>query len=251
LQRTLSDAVIITVRNSSSRLPNKAFMKIKENLTSIDIVIERAKKTKLPVILATSTDSNDDVFEQVAREHNIEIFRGSLVNKIKRWYDCFLKFKINHALFVDGDDISSNNEIGLRALSKLKSNDLDIVGSPDNIVTGFFTYAISKSGLLKIYDVAPDDNIDTEIPARYIEKAGMTVSEIELNNYECNKNIRLTLDYEDDLHFFRTLYDGIDILESGKNIILYLEKNKSISEINFHRQKDFLNNQEKFNQSVT
>ena len=39
------DAAIVTVRNSSSRLPNKAIMKIKNSLRSIDIVIER----KVPV----------------------------------------------------------------------------------------------------------------------------------------------------------------------------------------------------------
>ena len=244
------DAAIVTVRNSSSRLPNKAIMKIKDDLCSIDIVVERAKKTGLPVIIATSTSPSDDIFEQVAREHNVKIFRGSLLNKLKRWYDCFVKFKIDYALFVDGDDLSNNYEIGLRALAKLKSNKLEIVGNPDNIVTGFFTYAMSKSAISKIYNTAPDDKINTDVITKYIEKAGIKVSEIELNDYECNKNIRLTLDYEDDLNFFRKLYDGIDILEDGKGIIDYLEKNKSISEINFHRQKDFLNNQAKFNQSV-
>ncbi len=246
----ISDAAIVTVRNSSSRLPNKAIMKIKNDLRSIDIVVERAKKTGLPVIIATSTSPSDDVFEQVAREHNVEIFRGSLLNKLKRWYDCFIKFKIDHALFVDGDDLSNNYEIGLRALKKLKSNKLEIIGNPDNIVTGFFTYAMNKSAIYKIYNTAPDDNTNTDVITKYIEKAGIKISEIELNDYECNKNIRLTLDYEDDLRFFRKLYEGIDILESGKDIIDYLEKNKSISEINFHRQKDFLNNQAKFNQSV-
>ena len=51
--------IIIQARNNSSRLPNKAIMKIKGNLRSIDIVIERAKQTGLPVILATSTDNSD------------------------------------------------------------------------------------------------------------------------------------------------------------------------------------------------
>ena len=60
---TFQDAAIVTVRNTSSRLPNKAIMKIKDDIRSIDIVIERAKQTGLPVILATSTSDTDDVFE--------------------------------------------------------------------------------------------------------------------------------------------------------------------------------------------
>ena len=69
-------------------------MKIKDHLRSIDIVISRAKKTGFAVIIATSTDKTDDVFEEIAKEHNVQLFRGALVNKIKRWYDCFQKFKI-------------------------------------------------------------------------------------------------------------------------------------------------------------
>ena len=79
----IKDAAIVTVRNSSTRLPNKAIMKIKDQLRSIDIVISRAKKTGFAVIIATSTDKTDDVFEEIAKEHNVQLFRGALVNKIK------------------------------------------------------------------------------------------------------------------------------------------------------------------------
>ena len=90
------DVAIVTVRNSSSRLPNKAIMNIKNNLRSIDIVIKRAKQTGFPVILATSISETDDIFESISKEHEIEFFRGSLLNKIKRWYDCFEKYNIKN-----------------------------------------------------------------------------------------------------------------------------------------------------------
>ena len=60
-----------------------------------------------------------------------------------------------------------------------------------------------------------------------------------------DKKIRLTLDYPDDLRFFKELYKNIDILSSGKTIIDFCENNKSIMEINFHKHKDYLENQEK------
>ena len=52
----------------------------------------------------------------------------------------------------------------------------------------------------------------------------------------------MTLDYEEDLEFFKKLYDSIDIIEKGETIIKFLEQNKSIVDINFGRQKDFLKN---------
>lgn len=246
----MDDVAIVTVRNSSSRLPNKAIMKIKDSLCSIDIVIERAKKTNLPVIIATSTDPRDDIFDEIAKHHGVQIFRGSLTNKIKRWYDCFNKFQISTALIIDGDDLAHNYEIGIRALSELKATNFDIITCPEDIVTGFFTYAMKRSAILKLFAIAPDENTNTDVITRYVEKAKLDITFVTLKDYERNKNIRLTLDYLEDLEFFRTLYKNVDILESGREIIDFLMKNKSICEINFHRQNDFLQNQARFNASI-
>ena len=244
------DAAIVTVRNSSTRLPNKAIMIVKGTLRSIDIVIERAKKTGLCVIIATSTDHSDDVFVDIARQHGVQVFRGSLLNKIKRWYDCFNKFQIENALIVDGDDLANNYEIGLRALSELKASNFDIITCPEDIVTGFFTYAMKKSAISKLFSVVPDENSNTDVIAKYVEKAKLSITFVTLEDFERNKNIRLTLDYNEDLQFFRKLYEKIDIVENGKSIIDFLEKNKSNSEINFHKQKEFLDNQARFNANV-
>ena len=116
----MNDVAIVTVRNSSSRLPNKAIMKVKSDLKAIEIVIKRAKKTGFPVILATSISKDDDIFEEIAKKNNIEIFRGSLLNKIKRWFDCFKEFDIKNSLLVDGDDLAYNYDIGRRGMMELK-----------------------------------------------------------------------------------------------------------------------------------
>ena len=244
------DAAIITVRNSSSRLPNKAIMTIKNQLTSIEIVINRAKKTNLPVILATSTDYSDDIFVEIAKKNRIEVFRGSLLNKIKRWFDCFEYFSIDNGLLLDGDDLCHNYDIGIRAINQLKFSNSNMIINPPEIITGFFTYAINYEGLKKIYEIVPDELTNTDVITRFIEKSKITTENIVLDSSEQNKNIRLTLDYQEDLLFFRKLYQDLDILESGKNIVAYLEKNSDIPLINFKKQQDFLNNQTKFNESV-
>ena len=47
--------------------------------------IASMKAFGFPVILATSTDSSDDVLAEIANQHQIEIFRGSLLNKINQY----------------------------------------------------------------------------------------------------------------------------------------------------------------------
>jgi len=246
----VNNVTIVTVRNSSTRLPKKPFMKIKKELDAIDIIIKRAKKTKMPVILTTSKHKDDDPFVEVAKKHNVSIFRGALLNKIKRWYDCFHDYNVDNALLVDGDDLAYDYDIGIRAISELERSNADIIISPKDIACGFFTYAISKEGISRMYKIANDESIDGDVIDKFIEKADLKISYVSLENHERNSNVRLTLDYPEDLEFFRRLYSDIDILSNGKNIINYLENNKKISQINFHRQKDFLENQALFNENI-
>jgi|APSaa5957512535_1039671.scaffolds.fasta_scaffold17848_3 spore coat polysaccharide biosynthesis protein SpsF len=248
--KTFSDAIIITVRNSSTRLPNKMILKIVKDLSSIDIVINRAKKTNLPVIIATTLDSVDDIFEKIALKHNVSLFRGSSLNKIKRWYDCFVYYKINNVTIIDGDDLAIDYEICKRGLLKLKSKSVDMIIAPPNIVTGFFTYSINFSGISKLYSVASLNSLDTDVITKFIDLSLINSEQINLKDFEKEKKIRLTLDYEEDLDFFRTLYSKIDVLATGKEIISFLTSNEEITKINFNRQKDFLDNQSKFNESI-
>ena len=245
------DVAIVTVRNSSTRLPNKAVMEINENIRAIDIVVKRAKKTRLPVMIATSTDPGDDIFVDISKENNIDIFRGSLLNKIKRWNDCFKEFNIDNALLVDGDDLSYDYDIAQRAMKQLKSSKhLDLVKSPNETVCGFFTYAITKQGMNRLFSIASEDTQNTDVITKYIEFAELNSENVSLLSHEKNKDIRLTLDYEEDLDFFQKLYKNIDYDADGKHIVEYLTENKLISSINFHRQKEFLLNQAKFNEMI-
>jgi len=246
----ISDAAIVTVRNSSSRLPNKSIMKVTNDFRSIDIVIKRAQKTGFPVILATSTDPSDDIFEEIVNEHRIEIFRGSLLNKIKRWHDCFNYYKIENALLIDGDDLAYNYEIGKRAVSQLKELKIDIILNPSNIVCGFFTYAINKNAISKLFQVANTESLNTDVIHKFIEFAKLKTSLVRLEDNEYDKKIRLTLDYPEDLEFFIKLYQNVSISTNGNSIINYLENNPSTAEINFHKQEAFLENQKKFNEKI-
>ena len=246
----MNDVAIVTVRNSSSRLPNKAIMKVKSDLKAIEIVIKRAKKTGFPVILATSISKDDDIFEEIAKKNNIEIFRGSLLNKIKRWFDCFKEFDIKNSLLVDGDDLAYNYDIGRRGMMELKEKSVEMISYPQDIVTGFFTYAINFAGVEKLYSVANLEETNTDVITKFIEKAKIKTDFITLADFEKNDSVRFTLDYKEDLEFFTRLYDGVDILSSGKEILEYIDSHKELKNINFHRQKEYLENQAKFNASI-
>ena len=97
---------VITVRLSSFRLPQKALLPLMGKRV-IDHVIERAKisisKGLSRVVVCTSTEPNDDMFEQIAREHGVDCFRGSLSDKIDRWRGAAEKFGADYIITIDGD----------------------------------------------------------------------------------------------------------------------------------------------------
>jgi len=240
---------IVTARNSSKRLPDKMIKTICGK-KCIEITIERAKKTGFPVILATSTDRSDDIFETIAKNSKVELYRGSRLNKLKRWKGCFHTFAIENALLVDGDDLLYDYDIGKRAIQMFQSCDADIIQHPQNIICGFFTYAIHRKAFEKLEPYSNDEQLDTDVIVEFIKKSRLQVKIIELFDWEKNKNFRLTLDYIEDLTMFETLISQAGYQLSGQKIIRFLENHPDIVNINIHRQADFLNNQQQFNKGV-
>ena len=240
----IEKASIITVRNSSKRLPNKAILKIKNDITAVEVIIERAKKIGFPVILATSIDNSDDILFKLGKKHRIEVFRGSLLNKIKRWNDCFNKYEIKEALLIDGDDLCYDYDIGIRAMNQLNSTNNDVIMCPKNIITGLFTLAVNSNAIQKLYEVVPENKKDTDLFMHYFEKINLKKEYVDLRINEKNKKIRLTLDYKEDFDLFKKIYEKMNIDDNSTKIIDYLEKNESIVKINYHKEKDFLENKE-------
>ena len=236
--------IIITARCNSSRLKNKILTKITNKHLSIDIIIKRAMKVKVPICLATSTHKDDDkLVNYVKKNYKIEIFRGSRDNKINRWVSCFKKLSIDYAAFIDGDDLAFDYTIYKKYLNKIKKNHKNnlVFKFPEKIVTGSFTYIFSLKALNIIYKNSSKlKKVDViEFFLKYLKN----IKEIKVSKILLNKKIRLTLDYKDDLKFFRALYKKKSILEKTSNIVKFLENNVKIKNINYHLEEFWRKNQ--------
>jgi spore coat polysaccharide biosynthesis protein SpsF len=238
----MKNAFIITARTASSRLPSKIIKKIYKNIRTIDILIYRASKLKIPVILATTRYKEDDFLcNYVKKKYKIIVYRGS-VNKIKRWRDCFLKYKIKRACFIEGDDPLFNYNLYQDELEKI--NKYDIVTYPHNIITGIFFYIITNVGISKLYNyIKKNSHNDTEIIDPFIKKTKIKKKIIYIEKIFKNKKIRLTLDYIEDYILIKKLVSRLGYKIENKKIIKFLIKNKKLSSINFFRENDYKKNQ--------
>lgn len=243
-------AAIITVRASSKRLNKKCFKKIVADANLLEIVIRRAKKIGCDVIVATSNDDSDDDIIKLAKKENIYYFRGSLLNKISRWFHCFKYFNLDAAMLVDGDDPSFSFTTQARALKKLNFGETELVKCDQSMMPGLMTYGVTKIGIEKLYKYAKEPNLDTDVIDVFLNKANLNTSVIKpVLGEELVPNIRLTIDYQEDLVFYQTLFSNISYEANSIDHIKKIIELK-INKINWFRNSDFIQNQEKFNKNI-
>lgn len=243
-------AAIVTVRSTSSRLKNKCFQPLFEDISMIQIVIRRAKKIGCQVILATSEDASDDKLVEIAKSENVLHFRGSLKNKIHRWHQCFLQFNLEYGVLIDADDPSFSFTVAKRALIQLKNNKSEIITGSRDMMPGLITYGLSARGMTKLFYVAADFHLDTDVIEIFVQKANLINSNIDpIEGERALPNIRLTVDYKEDLSFYRALFKETYYLEESSSLIKKIIELK-ISNINWFRNEEFINNQFSFNEGV-
>jgi len=111
-------AIIIQARMSSSRLPKKSLRLIGDK-PLIFYVIERLRILKLPIIVATSTDSSDDILVDYLKKLNyISVFRGDLNNVLNRYITAAEEFDVEKIIRITADNplvdiIALNNSLSL------------------------------------------------------------------------------------------------------------------------------------------
>jgi spore coat polysaccharide biosynthesis protein SpsF len=242
---------LITVRLSSSRLPQKALLPI-GNKPLIEHVIRRAKENlKLgleKVVICTSTETEDDVFESIAQAQGVDCYRGSLQDKIARWQGAAHHFNADVVVAIDADDPFCDPELIGLALKQLEESGADIVTADrEGYVCGGFTHAMKSSVLDEICDLK--DTTETEMTKPYLIESGrFKVEPLVVPELFKDSSVRLTLDYPEDLEFFRKLFEEMNIEENTvplREILQYLQDHPKLKEINFFRQGDFLANQKK------
>ena len=99
-------AIFLAARSGSKRLPNKHFLKFNSKMKTIDLLILRLKKAKLvnKIFLCTTNEKNDLKFKKICTSHNIELFRGSTNNVLKRFIDCAKENSIETVIRITADN---------------------------------------------------------------------------------------------------------------------------------------------------
>lgn len=238
------NAVFVTVRSGSRRLPRKALLKINGKAT-IEHVIDRAKRSKEAdlVVLCTTTLPEDTTLRFIAMRNGIECFRGSVEDKMERWRGACEKFGVDRFVTADGDDLLCEPELMDMAFRQFDVTDPDFI-TCDCTPCGAFSSAIKAGALEMVCNIK--DSTDTEMMAVYFTETGLFKVEPlrgvpdELQRPE----IRMTLDYPEDMEFFKAVFSHFKRKKFGLyELIDYLDEHPEVTAINAHMQQRFIDNQ--------
>ena len=228
----------ITVRTSSSRLPRKCLLPFGE-CNVIEHIIHRAIHYQLDPIICTSIDPSDDILEEIARNEGVKVFRGSMLNKLKRWYDCCIYFDIDQFHTVDADDPFFDGDLMKKSM-KLLEKGYDVVCPTESSSAGDASvgYSLTKNIIEKSLKFIEDEE-DTEMMWYYLEKVKSLKKVVLPNPNNSPLKVRLTLDYEEDYWLLESVRKILGNLTTRQAIDELFLKNPDLHKINWFRNEEW------------
>ena len=206
---------IIQARTSSTRLPKKVLKELPygSEITVLQQVIRRLKKSNKidDVIVATTTETEDDKIAIVAQNENVKWFRGSKEDVLSRYYLAAKKNKLDIVVRITSDCPCIDPEIidsiigkHLRTKSDYTTNTLK-----RTFPHGLDTEVINFTTLEKTFSEAKQD-YEKEHVTPYVYKTRPDLFKITLVEASKQLNypdIRITLDTEEDYALLCAVFD--------------------------------------------
>ena len=205
--------IIIQARTSSTRLPRKVLKDLPygSGISVLQNVIRRASKSEKAdiVVVATTTESVDDVIEDIAISEGVEVYRGEKEDLLKRWLGCADKYGINTIVRITSDNPCIFHSFIDKAIDfhKLENNDYTTTDLP----LGLNFDVMERKSLRKIVEsIDEKTRIDRRVFLFYDfeDKFNFRVGKVRgLEDYGSLSDARLTLDTVEDYALLCAVFD--------------------------------------------
>lgn len=198
----MKTAILINARMGSKRLPGKHLRDV-AGKKAIERVIDRVN-IGLPIIIATGCESENCELKPIAIKNKVEIFFGDPANIPNRHLQIARHHKLDAVISIDADDLLTSNNALKCVIQDLERN-MHLAKTSGLPLGMNVIWAYTTENLIKaIQNVKKGDARSTDTGWGWLFD-GMLLSTAQLQIAGADK-IRATLDYPEDLKFFRTVY---------------------------------------------
>ena len=238
---------IIQARMSSTRLPGKVMLKVDNENTILDCVINQLQNSKeiKNIVIATTDQEEDDVIAEFVKNRAIKYFRGSKKDVLDRYYQCAKKFNFSEIIRITSDNPLIDYEIVDTVVEHFKSNNYDFITTDQPLNTFHRTYPFGYGVEVFTFSALENAWKNAKLPSErehvtpYFYKNKEIFRQTSIENSEDHSRFRCTVDTKYDLELIQKIYSNIKkrpILLS--DVIKLLKANPELVKINAHVKAD-------------
>lgn len=234
-------SAIIQARMGSTRLPGKVLKTIGD-ISLLELQIKRIQKSKNidSIIIATSTNINDDKIEQFCLEKEINFYRGSENDVLSRYYECAKHYKIEIIVRLTGDCPLIDPSIIDKVIDSHIQEDVDYSSNTVPPETSFWpdgsdVEVFSFKALEKAHKEATKYEDREHVTFFFWKNKSNDFKTFQLKNSFDWSNYRYTVDYKEDFRVIELIYEEIiarNIFGNISEIIEIMNARPDIREIN-------------------
>ena len=218
----MQETFIITARLKSTRLPKKILLEVKGKPLIVHMInrIKYSKKIK-NIIIATSTNPQDDLLEEISKKQNIDCFRGSEEDVLMRLLGAARKFNLSSFANMTADIPMIDPHLIDVAIDVFKNI------KPDLLLFEKYSFGVclmvKVSALSKVCNIKKNNN--TEAWVKFFKSTkNINIHYEKVSKENKNKFLKTSLDYYEDYLFIKKIFEE---LYEENNIFL----NKDISNL--------------------
>ena len=203
---------IVQARISSQRFPGKILHKV-NGKPLIAFLLERVNRCHElnEIVVATSTDRNDDSIYDYCNANAVTCYRGSLQNVSERFNDIIKKSNIEAFVRLSGDSPLIDQGIIDKAVSLFRENDYDIV---TNVLRrtypkGQSVEVLRSSAFLKAFPETRKNTYCEHVTTYFYDNK----DNYRIHNIDSGRdagNIQLSVDTKNDMKVFEQIVAKMD-----------------------------------------
>jgi len=220
----------------STRLPGKVMLPVDDSNSIIWYVTRQLQQSKMcdKLVIATTTNSEDEKIVDFAKKNSISYFRGSTQDCLDRYYQCAKSFLFSIIVRITSDNPLIDPTLVDEAIKLFKDGSYDYVtnSKPRSFPQGTEVEVFSFGALEKAWKEAKKPS-EREHVTPYFYNNPDKFRMLNITNQKNISNLRWTVDRVEDLDFVRAIVTRIKKTPILMNDILrLLEKEPQLTEIN-------------------
>ncbi len=190
------------------------------------------------IIVATSTNSQDDALEVIANKEGVRCFRGSEEDVSLRLYEAAEAYALDYIISMTADCPLLPYEMIGDLVDTFKSTNADLVTCYE-LPAGIYLSGVKPKAMKRLIEMKASDN--TEYWLYYFLKTNLfKVVALPVDSSLLRSDYRFTLDYPEDYEFLKTVYEGLGpeaYKATTKEIISFVDAHPELAQINIECNK--------------